>query len=151
MGSVIVLMTLEQKLDFPRFGPQSRHITDAQQDDSESPKPSDRHWRGASGSRGAFEPGDMYKHSTSDRYATATCKYQLTAPARGTTEPGTFGVVVGDPLYAATVSKFGSSVSVSGYAVNVSKLGLVFESKLTTAVSCQLRLQLGVDWRYRCV
>jgi hypothetical protein len=39
--------------------------------------------------------------------------------ARGTTEPGTFGEIVGDPLYAATVSKFGSYASVSGYAVNV--------------------------------
>jgi hypothetical protein len=39
--------------------------------------------------------------------------------ARGTTEPGTFGSIVGDPLYAATVAKFGTYASVSGYAVNV--------------------------------
>jgi len=38
--------------------------------------------------------------------------------ARGTTEPGTFGSYLGDPLYAATVAKFGSYASVSGYAVN---------------------------------
>jgi hypothetical protein len=42
--------------------------------------------------------------------------------ARGTTEPGPFGVIVGDPLYAATVAKFGSYASVSGYAVNVRPL-----------------------------
>jgi hypothetical protein len=39
--------------------------------------------------------------------------------ARGTTEPGTFGEIVGDPLYAATIAKFGPSVTVSGYSVNV--------------------------------
>jgi len=38
--------------------------------------------------------------------------------ARGTTEPGTFGQVVGDPLYAATVAKVDKKTTVSGYAVN---------------------------------
>jgi len=37
--------------------------------------------------------------------------------ARGTTEPGTFGQIVGDPLYAAVLAKVDKHTTVSAYAV----------------------------------